>query len=460
MMGMVAEIGKERCAMGRFKLLILSLLILIVASSGLAQAASGPVIVLRMRGVINPFSARYLERGLRLAAREDARALVIILDTPGGLETAMRDMVQSLLESPVPTIVYVSPGGARATSAGMFILLAADVAAMAPATHVGAAHPVSVGGEIDEESLAKAASDASALVRSLASRRGRNVEWAELAVRENLSVTAEEALELNVIDLVAEDRDDLLRQLGGPQLGDATLDLGGAMVQTIQMNLGEQFFHAVTDPNIAYLLLSLGTLFLLAELADPGLSVAGVGTVLCYVVAFMGLGSLSVNWAGIALLVLSMAFFITGLFTDTELVVTIVGTVPFVLGSLLLFAPFRPLSPATPAVRVSPWLIGVMALSIVGFNLLVLRAILAAIEQPPQSGAERLIGQQGRALSDLTPTGQVRVDLQDWSAVTVQGEIRAGDVVQVVDVVGVRLQVAPLQTVAEAEELSSTNEEV
>ena len=428
------------------KLKILVILALLLSVPVAAQGTSRPVVLLQLEGVINPFSARYLERGLQLAQQQNAQAVIITLDTPGGLESAMRDMVQQLLQAPLPTVVYVTPGGARATSAGMFLLMAADVAAMAPATHVGAAHPVPLGDQISELSQEKAASDAAALVRSVAVSRDRNAEWAERAVRENLSVTATEALELNVIDLLARDLNDLMDQLDGQQIHGATLETRGALLQEEPMNLNERFFHAITDPNIAYLLLSLGTLFLLAELADPGLSIPGIGAAVAFTIAFVALGSLSVNWAGVALLGLSVAFFVVGLLTDTEPVVSLVGLIPFLLGSLLLFVPFTPPSPATPTVRVSPWLIALMAVTIVGFNLLVLRAILIAARQPPRAGAERLIGQRGVALSDLTPDGQVRVDLEDWSAVTEHGPIQAGSPIRVTGISGVRLQVTPVET--------------
>jgi len=445
--------------MNKCKIPILLVLLLLLAGLPTAvQAAGRPIVTLQVKGVINPFSARYLERGLRLAEQRGAQAVIITLDTPGGLESAMREMVQALLGAPVPTVVYVAPRGARATSAGMFVLLAGDVAAMAPATHVGAAHPVPLGADISDVMEQKVTSDAAALVRSVATTRGRNAEWAEQAVRENLSVTAAEALELGVIDLLAENLDDLLRQLDGREVAGTTLRTIGASVQAQPMNLSERFFHVITEPNIAYLLLSLGTLLLLAELADPGLSVAGVGAVVAYIVAFVALGSLPVNWASIALLALSVVFFVVGLLTDTEVIVSIAGLVPFVLGSLLLFVPFTPTSPATPTVRVSPWLIAVMAISIVGFVFLVLRAILIAGRRPPQAGAQRLIGRRGVALTDLTPGGQVRVELGDWSAVAVAGEIRAGDPVRVTGIAGVRLQVTPVE--ADPEGLPQVSEEV
>ena len=405
------------------------------------HAATGPVLVLEIEGVINPLTTRYLERGLQLAQRQDAELIVITLDTPGGLETAMRDMVQLLLDSPVPTAVYVTPRGARATSAGLFVLMAADVAAMAPATHVGAAHPVPLGAEIDEISGAKATSDAAALVRSVAVARGRNAEWAEGAVRENLSVTSEEAIEINVIDLIATDLNDLLRQVQGRVVGDVTLEPLGRTVEEIPMNVGERFFHVITEPNIAYLLLSLGTLLVLAEVADPGLSIAGIGAVVAFIVAFLGLGNLPVNWAGIALLAVSVILFAVALITDTEIVVSLAALIPFVMGSLLLFVPFEPISPALPVVRVSLWLIGIMGAAIFGFSLVVLRAVLIASRRPPQSGAQRLVGYTGVALTDLAPTGQVRVDRQDWSAIAVGGAIQAGSAIRVAGITGVRLEV-------------------
>jgi membrane-bound serine protease (ClpP class) len=437
----------------------ISLVLLLIGHlTASAQTAGDPVAVIEIRGVINPLSAQYLDRTLRLANRELAQAVVITLDTPGGLESATREMVQMLMASPVPTVVYVAPRGARATSAGLFIALAADVVAMAPATHIGAAHPIPLGTEISEVMDEKMISDAAAFARSLAASRGRNVDWAERAVRENLSVTADEALELGVIELIAGDLGGLLAQLEGRTVdtagGPVTLHTARVSRELHPMNAIERLLHVITDPNIAYLLLSLGTLFLLAELAEPGLSVAGIGTVVSFVLAFVALGSLPVNWAGLALLALSVVLFVVGLLTDTEAVLTVGGLVPFVLGSLLLFSPFTITSPAMPDLRVSPWLIGGAGVTLLAFSLVVLRAILAASRMPPRSGAERLIGQQGVALTDLTPAGQVRVDLQPWSAVALQGEIHAGDPVQVVDVTGVRLRVVPV----EAEEQDGAKE--
>jgi membrane-bound serine protease (ClpP class) len=417
-----------------------------------AQPGQRSVVVIEVQGVINPLTAKYLDRTLRLAGQRWAQAVVLVLDTPGGLESAMRDMVQALLESPLPTVVFVAPRGARATSAGMFIALAADIVAMAPATHIGAAHPVPLGTEVEvsETMEEKMTSDAAALIRSVTTTRGRNAEWAERAVRENLSVTADEALEQGIIDLLADDLDDLLDQLDGRKVtkpqGTVVLRTASVRVERHPMNLSERLMHIISDPNIAYLLLSIGTLCLMAELSDPGLSVPGVAAVLCFILAFMALGSLPVNWAGVALLALAAILFAVGLFTETEAVVTVAGLVPFILGSLLLFSPFTPTSPAAPDLRVSPWLISAMSLGIVAFSFVVLRAILTANRLPPQSGAQRLLGARGIARTDLAPEGQVRVELEDWGAVAVEEkEIHAGDPVRVVDVVGVRLHVVPVR---------------
>jgi membrane-bound serine protease (ClpP class) len=430
-------------------LVVVLIVLLWPAAGAFAQASERPVVVLEIDGIINPLTARYLERSLQLAERRGAQLVVVMLDTPGGLYGSMREMVRVLLGSPVPTAVYVAPAGAQAASAGMFITLAADIAAMAPATNIGAASPVALGGEPGDTEIAKATSDAAALARSITERRGRNAEWAERAVIEGVSFTATEAHEQNVIDLVAKDLDDLLRQIDGRTVtgatGETRLQVADAPVEHMPMDLGEQFIHVISDPNIAYVLLSLGTLFLLAELSEPGLGLPGAASVICFVIAFMALGSLPVNWAGIALLALAVILLVVGLLTDTEAILGIGGLVAFVLGSVLLFSPFQIPSPAAPVVRVSPWLIAIMTSFIAGFTLIVLAAIVRASRLPPQSGAQRLVGLEGVALSDLNPAGQVRVDLEMWSAVTVAGQIRSGERVKVVGVLGVRLQVVPAE---------------
>ena len=432
----------------RTKLLLIALLALVIIPGIILSPAVGngqmqPVIVMEVDGVINPFSARYLDRVLDIAQESDAALVVMVLDTPGGLETTMRQMVQSILQSPVPVAVFVSPEGARAASAGLFILMAGDIAVMSPATNVGAATPVPLGGELDDVVSEKVLNDAAAFVRSLAERHGRNVAWVESAVRESLSMTSAEALDANVIDILAVDLDDLLSQVDGKQVRNNTLDLASITLQIEKMNWIERFYHTINDPNIAYMLLSLGTLFLLAELSDPGLSVAGIGAGLCFIIGFMALGSLPVNWAAVGLLVLSLILFVVALLTDTEVVVTAAGLIPFILGSLLLFSPFRPGSPTAPELRVSLWLILLMAGLIVFFSLIILRAILKASKRPPQTGAESLIGKTAIAETALNPDGEVTIEHQTWSATSLGGEIQKAVTVRVVSVSGVRLMVTP-----------------
>jgi len=436
--------------MKRIQLLFLFLIVVsLLAVSQPAQATnqSQVVLLLDVEGVINPFTARYLDRGLDLALRADASLVVVKLNTPGGLESSMREMVQAILDSPIPVVVYVTPAGARATSAGLFILMAGDIAAMTPATNVGAATPVALGGELDDVMSEKSISDAAALVRGLAETRDRNVEWVESAVRQSLSLTAREALDENVIEILAIDLNDLFAQLDGRTIRGELLSLSAPVIQEERMNFVERFYHTITEPNIAYLLLSLGTLFLLAELADPGLSVAGIGAVVSFIIGFMALGSLPVNWAAVGLLVISVIMFVVALLTDTEVVVTVAGLVPFILGSLLLFTPFRPESPAIPELRVSLWLIIFMAVLIVFFSLIVLRAILGAMKLPPQMGADRLVDAIGMATTDLSPDGEVKIQQQTWSASSIGGDVDEGNQVRVVSVTGVRLIVTPIEDV-------------
>ncbi|MBS3753966.1 MAG: nodulation protein NfeD [Anaerolineales bacterium] len=437
----------QKCGKHLNNLVILLSITFILIISTVSPVAGNtqfqPIIVLDVDGVINPFTARYLDRGLEIAWQKNASLVVLLLDTPGGLESSMREMVQSILQSPIPIVVFVEPQGARATSAGLFILMAGDIAAMAPATNVGAATPVAFGGEIDEVMSEKALSDASAFVRSLAEKRDRNVEWVQAAVQNSLSLTSFEALDEGVIEIVAEDLDDLLAQVDGQVINNVQFDLSSSDLQFENMNLVERFYHTINEPNIAYLLLSLGTLFLLTELSDPGLSVAGIGAVLFYILGFMALGTLPVNWAAVGMLTLSLLLFTVALLTDTEVILTIAGLVPFFLGSLLLFTPFQPESPALPELRVSLWLIIFMAGLIVFFSLIILRAILKASKLPPKSGAESLIGKTAMVTTNLDPNGRVEIDHQNWSATSVEGNIEEGQHVRVQSVSGVSLMVTP-----------------
>lgn len=456
--------GGRRRRVGAPKATLLALLgaVWLLGSEGVPPASSAPrppgsgvqapailhgagVYLLVIDGVISPLSARYLERNLRVAAAEQAALVVLRLDTPGGLEKSMRQMTQMLLGSPVPVAVYVAPPGARAASAGMFVTIAAHVAAMAPGTNIGAAHPVAIGGEANEVMASKAVQDAAALARAVATERGRNADWAERAVRESLSITAREALEKNVIDLVASDLGDLLRQLDGRKVrtvaGEITLRVADAPVFERPMSLPERILATLVDPNIAYLLFTLGMIGLIAELYNPGSILPGVSGLLAIILAFVAFGSLPINWAGVFLLMVALGLFIAELQTQGVGILAVGGTVAFVLGSLMLFTPPGPVSPALPAVRVSPWLITGMTVLMVGFFLLVLRAVVQSTRIPVATGIQALVGRSGVALSDLVPRGSVRVAGEVWSAESIAGLIEAGETVRVVGVEGVTLRV-------------------
>jgi len=418
---------------------------LIALSSPLRAEAERYVHVLTVRGVINPLTTGYLKRALKQAKAEGATAVVLQLDTPGGLEGAMREMTQAMLNSPLPVVVYVAPAGARATSAGLFITLAAHVAAMAPGTNIGAAHPVALGGEVEPAMVEKMVSDAAATARALAEQRGRDPEWAEKAVRESLSLTASEALARGVVDLIAPDLETLLAEIDGRAVettqGAVTLCTRGAAVVAVPMNLIEQLLHVITDPNLAYLLLVLGMWALIIEFQEPGVLVPGISGVIMLILAFAALGSLPLNWAGVAFLILAAILLVAELYEPDFGVLGVGSLVAFVLGSLLLFRPFVPPSPVMPAVHVNPWLVTATASGMAALAFLALAAGLQAQRMPALGGPDRLVGQRGWATSDLTPTGTVQVAGELWTATAEEPSIAAGESVEVIAVEGVRLRV-------------------
>ena len=429
-----------------------ALLILLLTAAALytspvptTRAASSEIHVLSIDGVINPLTSRYLERGLREAADAQAQAVIVRLNTPGGLESSMREMTQALLNSPVPTVVYVTPPGGRAASAGMFITIAAHVAAMAPGTNIGAAHPVGLGEQTDPVMAEKLANDAAALARSIANSRGRNAVWAEAAVRESVSITAEEALDQNVIDLVARDMNDLLAQLDGRSVttaaGTVTLETADVSLVERPMSFPERLLQTITDPNIAYVLFTIGVIGIIAELYNPGSLFPGITGGISLIMAFVAFGSLPLNWAGLLLLLVAIGLFIAELSTEGIGILAVGGIIAFVLGSLLLYTPITPVAPTMPVVQVSPWLVAVMAGGFGGFFLLVLRALVVARRQPVTTGIQALIGRSGLALTDLAPMGTVRLDSEVWSAIAEGEPIAAGQEVQVVRVEGVTLRV-------------------
>jgi len=411
---------------------ILTFLGIIIAASAsiVAQAApSSRIDILKAEGVINPVLAGYIERGIEEAEDSNAAAVIIQLDTPGGLDTSMRDIIQNIVNARIPVVVYVSPSGARAASAGVFITVAAHVAVMAPNTAIGAAHPVTIGGEgeqqVSEHMEEKIVNDAAAYIRSIAEAHGRNMEWAEKAVRESVSATEKEALELNVIDIVAADLNDLVSKLDGREvtmLGGAvvTLNTRDATLNNAPMNTMEDFLYAISDPNIAYLLLSLATLGIMVEISNPGLIFPGVIGAISLLMAFFSLGMLPVNYAGILLIVLAFGLFIAEVFTVSFGLFTAGGVVSLVLGSLILFK-------GGPLFQVNPWLIGSMAVIITGIVTFVLTRIIRAHRTQATTGWEELVGKPATVKVALEPEGIVLFRGENWKAVSEAGKMAPGE---------------------------------
>jgi len=428
--------------------ILLFLGLLVTSALALEARAAAPTIdVLQVKGTINPVLVDYIRRGIDHAEETRAVACVIQLDTPGGLDTAMRDIVQDIVDARVPVVVYVSPPGARAASAGVFITVAAHVAAMAPNTAIGAAHPVTIGTEgeapVSDTMQEKIVNDAAAYIRSLAQAHGRNMEWAEKAVRESVSATEQEALKLNVIDLVAPDLDSLIAQLDGRQvtmLGGQviTLHTQGAVSNLIKMSAVEDFLYILSDPNIAYLLLSLATLGLMVEISNPGLIFPGVVGGICLLLAFYSLGVLPVNYAGILLIVLAFGLFIAEVFTHSFGVLTVGGLASLVLGSLILFK-------GGPLFRVNPWLIAFVTILIGGFLVFVVNRVIKAHRRQASTGREELVDKTAIVRVALKPEGMVLFKGELWSAISESGRVEPGEEVIINKIVGMRLYVTKKQ---------------
>jgi membrane-bound serine protease (ClpP class) len=426
---------------------VLTLLVTAVALPLAARTASGSaaaVDVVRVDGVIGPATARYVLRGLDRAVRDGAQALVIEIDTPGGLMKSMDDVTRAMLNSAVPVVVYVYPHGARAASAGVFITYAADVAAMAPATHLGAAHPVSFGGAggssgMDQTMLAKLTNDAVAEIRGIATRRGRNAAWAERAVRQSESVTAERALQLHVVDVIAASPAELLAKIDGRNVrtaaGTRRLATRNARMVEVPMDLAEQFLSLLGDPNVGFILMTIAMYGIVFELSNPGSVFPGVIGGLALVLGFVSFAVVPVNAAGLLLIGFALVLFIADIKVPSHGVLTSGGIASFALGSLLLTgynAPF---------LRISVTLVVTVTALTAAFFLFAVGAGIRAQRRRVQTGREALIGAVGIARSALAPQGTVFVLGELWKAESAGGAIPAGQPVRVTGIDGLRLNV-------------------
>jgi membrane-bound serine protease (ClpP class) len=403
-----------------------------------ALAAAGPVLTITVDGVISPVTVRLVETAIAKAQADKAQALVIQLDTPGGLERSMRTICQRLLNAELPVIVYVGPTGARAASAGVFITMAAHVAAMAPATNIGAAHPVAIGGGVDKESMRKIENDAAAFVRTIAIERGRNADWAEKAVRQSVSVTEREAERLKVIDLVADSIPDLLAKIDGRTVktvkGPVTLATKGAVVKSIEIGFRDRVLNVITDPNVAYVLMMLGMLGLFFELSNPGVVLPGVIGGISLILAFFAFQSLPINFAGLLLILFAIVLFIAEIKVVSHGVLAIGGMVSMALGSLMLY------DAAEVGFRVS-WAVIIPTVALTGgLFLFAVTLGVRAFARRPLLGVSGLIGQVGVARGALAPAGQVAVQGELWNAVA-DAPVEDGASVRIVDVKGLTLKV-------------------
>ena len=412
-------------------------------SAALAQPAKPVVVALDLRGVVDPFTANYVRDGIADAADRGAAAVLLEIDTPGGFDSSMRTIVRSILSSDVPVVCYVAPSGARAASAGAFVLMACPVAAMAPGTNVGAAHPVGVSGAIETE---KVENDAVAYIRALAEQRGRNADWAERAVRDSASVSAEEALDLHVIDLVAASRADLLARVDGRSVrvaGGRSIVLRTAGVPVVAEGMGALSFvlHSLITPDFAFLFFVLGLILLVVELLHPGVSVPGIVGGILVVFSLVSFGMLPIQLAGVVFILVAVALFLVELKHPGIGLPAVGGAAFLALGALTLFD--RDVTNAA----VSPWLVAVAAAASLLFFGVVVRASLRARRLPPPEGLERLVGEEGVVVSDLDPIGVVRVASEEWSATSRSRPLFAGDAVRVVAVDRLRLAVEPVSAV-------------
>jgi membrane-bound serine protease (ClpP class) len=415
---------------------------LVVGIAPAVGAAPAPVAVIEMEGAITPVTVRLVSAAVDRAQAEHAQALVIQLDTPGGLERSMRSIVQAILNSEVPVIVYVAPTGGRAASAGVFITMAAHVAAMAPATNIGAAHPVSVGGGgPDKEMMKKIENDAAAFARTIATERGRNAEWAEKAVRASVSVTEREAVKLKIVDLVADNLPDLLAKIDGRTVktvkGTVTLQTKDAPIKKIEVKFRDRFLALISDPNIAYILMMIGMLGIFFELSNPGVILPGVLGGISLILAFFAFQSLPINWAGLLLILFGVALLIAEIKVVSHGVLTIGGVVAMLLGSMMLFD-----APETGGLLRVSWLVIVPAVaSTAGLVIVGLSFGMRALYRKPTTGVSGMVGEIAVARTPLAPEGQVLVQGELWRAIAQNGPVAVGEKVEVVGVNGLTLTV-------------------
>ena len=442
----------QRLRMVRLSLVFLFLGMLVTGVLGpvlaRAQQPNSPhALVMTVDGIINSVKEGFISRAIDQAEEDGAELLIIRLDTPGGLLSSTREIVELLLESPVPIAVFVSPKGARAGSAGTFITAAGNFAVMAPGTNIGAATPISATGEDLEDTLAsKIENDTAALIRSIAQTRGRNEDKLEETVRSAASYSAQEALADNVVDLIAEDLDDLLAKLDGltaeTSMGNVVLETEGLELRNFEKNILEHFLEFISDPNVSFILLTVGGLGIVVEMFNPGLIAPGVVGVICLLLAFLALGNLPVNWAGVVFVILASVLTVLEIVVAGFGILGVGAVVSLIVGGLILFTQFGDVSPTMPTIEVSRWLLsgtgGVVALAL----MYVVRSAYQSRREGPPEKASTLTGMQGTVTGELKPKGIVLVGNETWTAISEDDSvISIGEPVEVRSVDGLVLTV-------------------
>jgi membrane-bound serine protease (ClpP class) len=395
--------------MKKITLILFSALFLI----SLTSPSSAGVLVIKANGVVNPVMSEFITKSIDEAA-ERSDILVIQLDTPGGLDTSMRSIVQKINASPVPVVVYVSPSGARAASAGVFITMSAHIAAMAPGTNIGAAHPIAIGEKMDDVISEKAENDAAAYIKTIAEERGRNSTWAEKAVRESVSITEDEALQLNVIDHISTDLEALLNDINGTTVttseGDIVIKTAGEVIRHKELSSRLKILDFISDPNVAYILMMLGFYGLFFEMTNPGAIFPGVFGSISLILAFYSFQTLPVNYAGVLLILLAIIMFLLEIKITSYGILSIGGVISMLIGSIMLF------DTALPFLKVSMMVIIPTVLLTVLFFTVIASLALKAYRRKPVTGKEELIGSEGEARTDLHTEGQVFIHGEIWNA--------------------------------------------
>ncbi|MBI5968741.1 MAG: nodulation protein NfeD [Deltaproteobacteria bacterium] len=425
-----------------FFLSIFFLSIILLAFPWISATQEKRVDVIKINDIITPAIAEFISKSIEQASKDRAECLIIQMDTPGGLDLSMRDIVKDIMNADIPIVVYVAPSGARAASAGVFITLAADIAAMAPGTNIGAAHPVAMGGRMDRTMAEKVVNDAVAYIKSIAAKKGRNVDWAVRAVKESVSIPETEALKIKVIDLIAKDINDLLEKIDGKTVekprGKIKLAVKGLKINTMEMDFRQRVLAALSNPNIAYILMMIGLVGLYFELAHPGAIFPGVIGGICLILAFFAFRTLPVNYAGILLILLGVFLFIAEIKIPSYGLLTVGGIISLALGSIMLFDAPVPYLRASFSV-----IIPTVAVTAAFFIFALTMAIKAQLAKPA-TGSEGISGETGVARTRLDPEGKVFVHGEWWNAYSDES-IQEGEKIRVLKTDGLKLKVEKLK---------------